>query len=43
MGFGFGFDGLVTSVAIIVFFVLSVKVLIIDPGKQSRNLNKRIQ
>jgi hypothetical protein len=32
---GFGLDVLVTSVGIVVFCVLSVKVLIINPGKQN--------
>lgn len=33
---GFGLDALVTSVGIVAFFVLSVKILIINPSKQNR-------
>jgi hypothetical protein len=33
---GFGLDTLVAPLGIVVFFVLSVKILIIDPGKQCR-------
>jgi hypothetical protein len=44
---GFDLDVLVTSVGIVVFFVLSVKILIINPGKQnrisSRNQTRKIQ
>ena len=44
---GFDFDVLITSVGIVVFFVLSVKILIINPGKQnrigSRNQTRKIQ
>lgn len=44
---GFGLDVLVTSVGIVVFFVLSVKIPIINPGKQnrisSRNQTRKIQ
>jgi len=33
---GFGLDALVTPFGVIVFFVLSVKILIIKPGKQNK-------
>ena len=34
---GFGLDALVTPVGIVVFFVLSVKILIIDTAKHNRS------